>query len=539
MKQNEHIVKLDISVNDVHIPASIRKPMNTYTDEGHVCSSSCLEQCKVHMTPDEYSVTKARIEEAEKKMSETTEMEVECSLRGDSIELKEPGEEGKQIWIQLAKPGKFKGHAAGPFEMNARTFSEIVHNFNNQANQAIPVDFEHASEQAATEGSIPYNGAPAQGWITSLELRADGNLWGLVEWLPLARKYIKNKQYRYLSPAIVFGAKDRVTGKSIGAKLSSVALTNNPFLDGMQPVAAKNIQNVDLTAFDAVRTTLEMPSYATPGMLLKMLKAVDQDALRQRIGDSLRNALRLPLTMSVENVFAEARMVCGEVRQLELTEKVQDSTSAVPAANENKTPVTAKEIAMSDAKDKELQTQVDQLTLKLTAADAEVKNLRATHAAELETLRVENAALKKKVDEQTERELSDLVDVTMATWGEKKGLTEIHRPILMRQAKANREDFLTMYPIVPPAQRHLTQNLTGEKTNPLENAPTKVPQDNNVIRLRDVVKDENIPPVEEIAKKLMKDEGLSYEQAFSEAHTRRLKLIETAATKRVSAMGGV
>lgn len=140
------------------------------------------------------------------------------------------------VWIQIAKPGSFRGHAAGAFEMNAQTFAEIIRNANSRA---IPIDFEHASEQPATHGSIPVLGAPAQGWITKLEIRSDG-LWGLTQWGDLAKKYIRAGQYKFLSPAIVFGAKDRVTGQPIGARLSSVALTNNPFLDGMAPVTAKD-----------------------------------------------------------------------------------------------------------------------------------------------------------------------------------------------------------------------------------------------------------------------------------------------------------
>lgn len=146
----------------------------------------------------------------------------------------------KPVWIQLAKPGVFRGHPAGPFELNGRVFDDIIRNFKATENQAIPIDFEHASESDPTEGSIPTEGAPAQGWIRDLKIGADGNLYGLVDWGTKAREYIRDGQYRYFSPAIRFGAKDRVTGEKIGARMTSGALTNNPFLDGMKPLAAKD-----------------------------------------------------------------------------------------------------------------------------------------------------------------------------------------------------------------------------------------------------------------------------------------------------------
>lgn len=160
------------------------------------------------------------------------------SLDGVAVTLSDDGDD-KPVWIQLAKPGTFRGHSAGPFELNAQTFDEIVRNFNGSQNHEIPIDFEHASEADATDGTIPTLGAPAQGWIREMKIE-NGNLWGLVYWGDRAREYIRAGQYKYFSPAIRFGSKDRVSGQPIGARMTSGALTNNPFLDGMKPLAAKD-----------------------------------------------------------------------------------------------------------------------------------------------------------------------------------------------------------------------------------------------------------------------------------------------------------
>ncbi len=178
------------------------------------------------------------------------------ALDGVGVALSDDGDD-KPVWIQLAKPGVFRGHSAGPFELNDKVFQEIVRNFYSTQNQAIPIDFEHASEADATEGTIPTMGAPAQGWIRELKIE-DGNLWGLVEWGDRAREYIRSGAYKFFSPAIRFGAKDRVSGQNIGARMTSGALTNNPFLDGMRPLAARDAAD----AAGEVLTTLRAGPFA-------------------------------------------------------------------------------------------------------------------------------------------------------------------------------------------------------------------------------------------------------------------------------------
>jgi phage I-like protein len=68
----------------------------------------------------------------------------------------------------------------------------------------------------------------------------DRGLWAHVEWLEPARSYIREGKYRWVSPTIRFRARHPETGKDIGARLLSVALTNLPFLPSLAPLAAKN-----------------------------------------------------------------------------------------------------------------------------------------------------------------------------------------------------------------------------------------------------------------------------------------------------------
>ncbi len=206
-------------------------------------------------------------------------------IDADSIQLTDG--KPKQVWIQIARPGHFKGHSAGPFTLDAKVFSEIIRNFRATTNRRVAIDFEHASEQDSARGAIPFGGAPAQGWIVDLQERGDG-LYGLVEWLPLAAQYIKAGQYKFFSPAIRFNSKDRVTGKNIGATLTSGALTNRPYLDAMKPLAARDHETQPAPAERT--TTMTTTATAHDPKLLERAKA------HQRAGMSFDEAFSTALS---------------------------------------------------------------------------------------------------------------------------------------------------------------------------------------------------------------------------------------------------
>lgn len=145
------------------------------------------------------------------------------------------------VWIQIARVGQWAGHPAGSFQLTPKIFDEIVANFRGTRNRRIPIDFEHVSEMDPREGTVPEKGAPAQGWMIDLDNRGEAGLWALADWKEPARSYIREGKYMFFSPTIRFNARDPQSGTRRGARLSSGALTNKPFLDGMMPVAAKDV----------------------------------------------------------------------------------------------------------------------------------------------------------------------------------------------------------------------------------------------------------------------------------------------------------
>lgn len=141
--------------------------------------------------------------------------------------------------IPIAVLGRFvKG--AQKFAITRQVLADVVENFRKRVADTV-IDYEHASEFPEVAQGQPI---PAAGWLTAVEDApdADGVLWGTAEFTPRALGMIQAQEYRYLSPVIDYGAKNKVSGKPQGPTLLSVALTNRPFLESMPAIAMSEWQ---------------------------------------------------------------------------------------------------------------------------------------------------------------------------------------------------------------------------------------------------------------------------------------------------------
>jgi phage I-like protein len=222
----------------------------------------------------------------------------------------------KPTWVQVARAGNYRGYARGeqPFEFTGVTFDQIVANLHNSpafkrgpngmgTAPVIAWDYHHASEQpAAMTGE---HGAPATGWVYDAEKRigADGvaELWALTRFLEPARTQVRSGQYRWASVSVILDAIDPVTGRSIGAVLTSIALTNSPFIEGMQPLAASRNAlargnkpvtfKARITSADKPTLDVSMQHGANP--LLKVLAHVRAAQPRLSHDDAFAHAVAL------------------------------------------------------------------------------------------------------------------------------------------------------------------------------------------------------------------------------------------------------
>ncbi len=150
-------------------------------------------------------------------------------------------------WIHIATAGNYAGYQGGtrPFEFTRDTFETVVANFRRNPQYGrgpvVPFDYEHASEKGLQLPGVAEHGVPATGWIYDLDIRTSSGateLWALTEWTPRAAEQIRAGEYRWTSVAIHPNFIDPVSGTSQGPTLTSVALTNKPFLQGLEPIAA-------------------------------------------------------------------------------------------------------------------------------------------------------------------------------------------------------------------------------------------------------------------------------------------------------------
>jgi hypothetical protein len=147
--------------------------------------------------------------------------------------------------VPLAITGQWV-RGASRFTITRRDLEEIVRNFRERQNGEINVDYDHASEmpEVAAGGPIPSAGrivrldAPES--LGAIQESPPQNtryiLWGWYEPTERARLLLKSREYRYLSPAIDWAARSKVSGKPQGTTLTSVALTNRPFLEELPQI---------------------------------------------------------------------------------------------------------------------------------------------------------------------------------------------------------------------------------------------------------------------------------------------------------------
>jgi len=144
--------------------------------------------------------------------------------------------------VNVLRAGTFHHPVYGRFDLTAATFKTMAANF-REGHPAPPtemvVDYEHAS----IEATQPEEGQAA-GWVKALEAE-DDKLFALVEWTAAAAQYIRDKRYRFISADFILNYKHKETGKLIGPCLVSVALTNRPWMEGLEPVTLRALLTED------------------------------------------------------------------------------------------------------------------------------------------------------------------------------------------------------------------------------------------------------------------------------------------------------
>ena len=235
----------------IHDENHVRNALARFNQTDLPAAAKAAAKAKILARARKYGIDTSGFEEKQREERSAEILLRRLTDQNDSprfwMSLAEPPARGL-IRIPIAITGKWKG-AEKEFSVDLDDLKEIRENFAKKPTGEINVDYEHASE-------VPFGtGGPvlSAGRVTKLDepekfvngsgaARDEGRasppptngkyiLWGWFEPTTRARELIAGKEYRYISPAIRWGAKDKVTGKTIGTVLTSVALVNKPFLE--------------------------------------------------------------------------------------------------------------------------------------------------------------------------------------------------------------------------------------------------------------------------------------------------------------------
>ena len=169
----------------------------------------------------------------------------------------------------------------------------------------LVVDYEHQT--------LTGERAPAAGWVKEL-FAEDGHIKARVERTIPAKQYLENKEYRYLSPVVNVRKADN---KAVG--LHSLALTNTPAIEGMNPI-------VNSDNFEGGQHSMDIKKLAE-------LLGLSEDATEEQVVEALKvclaenHSLKEAEKQPPENVVAN-KAVC-ELLGLKAGAAAEDVTAKI------------------------------------------------------------------------------------------------------------------------------------------------------------------------------------------------------------------
>ncbi|MDQ7790252.1 MAG: ChaB family protein [Clostridia bacterium] len=126
--------------------------------------------------------------------------------------------------IQIMRTGSWDHPQYGKFTINEDHLQGFVDSFYSQV---------RGVDLAVDQAHDPNKGAA--GWFKDVSKRG-GELWAKIAWTSWGLSLIRNKIFRYFSPEFHFSWTDEETKKAHKNVLFGGALTNRPFLKGMDPI---------------------------------------------------------------------------------------------------------------------------------------------------------------------------------------------------------------------------------------------------------------------------------------------------------------
>lgn len=276
--------------------------------------------------------------------------------------------------IQLFKLGDFVHWSGSEFAVDDDFCEKIIANFermklNSKDGKILPMDYNHGSLSYGPEE------AKAAGWIMDLSCKDDG-LYAKVEWTPQAAEYIKNGEYRYISPEFADEFLDEYGKEFDGAVLLAAALTNRPFLKGMAPATLSDKNKIkkgeeNMNFKESVAKVLGLSGEVEDKQILSALTKVSaplveaRQALGLNEGDDLVGGIK-KLLAERETTKTEITLLSEKVENLSKAQRTTKATAKVEKLLAEKRIVPAQREALISLAEK------DEATFDLVTKDMPV-----------------------------------------------------------------------------------------------------------------------------------------------------------------------
>lgn len=133
-------------------------------------------------------------------------------------------DDDKLVDIEMLRVGTFNHSKYGELDITAELLSSLVDNFNGGViRRDVSFDWNHNAKEAS-------------GWLKGLDI-VDDVLVGSVQFTPKGRTSIEEGEYGYFSVEFLDDFEDAETGDAFGPTLTGGALTNRPFISGLQKIS--------------------------------------------------------------------------------------------------------------------------------------------------------------------------------------------------------------------------------------------------------------------------------------------------------------
>ena len=184
---------------------------------------------------------------------------------GQGVELS-----GVPTEIQILPLGRVHSQK-GDFNVDDESFELIRKQFKDRKLDLV-IDYEHQTLSDVQ--------APAGGWIKDL-YKGEDAIIAKVEWTPKAAEYLKNKEYRYLSPVVLVRKRDQKA-----TAIHSVALTNTPAIDGMFAL----VNSLDIEDISEGGNIMDLKELAKA---LGLPETATEEEIKKAVEDAAKAAERL------------------------------------------------------------------------------------------------------------------------------------------------------------------------------------------------------------------------------------------------------